>query len=140
MKNRSLTNRASLIALLAVLGLTPLEGYSANAETLSAIPADTRTTDARFRSIEIQGINIAYREAGNSSNPTILLLHGFPTSGHMFRELIPQLAENYHVIAPDYPGFGASAMPALTEFDYSFANYAEVIDELLQTKQIDTYT
>jgi pimeloyl-ACP methyl ester carboxylesterase len=89
--------------------------------------------------MEIQGIDIAYREAGDPSNPTIILLHGFPTSSHMFRELIPQLSDNYHVIAPDYPGFGASAMPAPGEFEYSFANFANVVNELLERKSVDKY-
>jgi len=96
-------------------------------------------TDTRYRSMQIQGINIAYREAGDPQRPSIVLLHGFPTSSHMFRELIPQLAQQYHVIAPDYPGFGASDMPGLNEFDYSFANFALVVDELLQKKKVRSY-
>ena len=66
----------------------------------------------RYRTITVQNLEIFYREAGSSSAPTIVLLHGFPTSSHMFRNLIPALAAQYNVIAPDYPGFGASAMPA----------------------------
>lgn len=139
MINTSLTKRASTIALLATIALTPFTVHSTNAESVAPSAADNRTTDARYRHMGIQGIDIAYREAGDPSNPTILLLHGFPTSSHMFRELIPQLADSYHVIAPDYPGFGASAMPSLTEFDYSFANYANVIDDLLQNKNIEKY-
>lgn len=92
-----------------------------------------------FRSEVIDGIKIAYREAGDSSKPTILLLHGFPTSSHMFRNLIPQLAENYHVIAPDYPGFGASDMPYAADYEYSFANTAAIIMELLDRKNVEDY-
>ena len=128
-----------LIAGLAISTLVGVTPYSASASTGAAPTADNRITDARFRSMEIQGIDIAYREAGDPSNPAIVLLHGFPTSSHMFRELIPQLADSYHVIAPDYPGFGASAMPAPGEFEYSFANFANVVNELLQRKSVDKY-
>ena len=76
-----------------------------------------QATQVHYRSAEIGGVEIAYREAGDPSRPTVLLLHGFPTSSHMFRNLIPELADRYHVIAPDYPGFGASAMPAADQFD-----------------------
>lgn len=93
-----------------------------------------------FRSAEIDGITIAYREAGDPANPTVLLLHGFPTSSHMFRDLIPELATDYHVIAPDYPGFGASDMPAASDYDYSFANAAQVMTRLIDSKGVDTYT
>jgi pimeloyl-ACP methyl ester carboxylesterase len=66
-----------------------------------------------FRTITIDGLDIFYREAGERSNPTILLLHGFPTSSHMFRNLIPALADHFHLVAPDYPGFGNSSMPTV---------------------------
>ncbi len=89
--------------------------------------------------MEIQGIKIAYREAGDPSRPTVLLLHGFPTSSHMFRNLIPILANDYHVLAPDYPGYGASDMPMLDEFDYSFANFAKIVDEFVAKKGVKSY-
>ena len=87
------------ILAIALLGGAP---HYAIGDT--SISADKATSDARYRSATIQGINIAYREAGDPSNPAIVLLHGFPTSSHMFRELIPKLAKRYHVIAPDYAG------------------------------------
>src|SRR5690348_17306085 len=83
----------------------------------------------RFASVE--GRKIFYREAGPKTAATILLLHGFPTSSHMFRNLIPALAVRYHVIAPDYPGFGQSGAPDRKAFQYSFAHFAELMDELL---------
>jgi len=86
---------------------------------------------------KIDGVTIAYREAGDPTDPTVLLLHGFPTSSHMFRDLIPVLAEDYHIIAPDYPGFGASDMPDAAEYDYSFANTATIITKLLDQKKVD---
>ncbi|MEH2066632.1 MAG: alpha/beta fold hydrolase [Nostoc sp.] len=80
-----------------------------------------------YRTVSIDGLDIFYREAGSRDNPTILLLHGFPTSSHMFRNLIPALADQFHLIAPDYPGFGYSSMPTVDEFDYTFDRLAEVI-------------
>lgn len=124
-------------ALLSVLFLMSLAVLTSVVR--AEAPADDRTNDVRYRSIEIQGVDIAYREAGKPESPAIVLLHGFPTSSHMFRELMPRLAERYHVIAPDYPGFGASGMPARDEFEYSFENLANVVDELLQKKGINRY-
>jgi pimeloyl-ACP methyl ester carboxylesterase len=83
------------------------------------------------RTTTVDGIEMFYREAGPGDAPVVVLLHGFPTSSHMFRNLIPALADRYRVIAPDYPGFGLSAMPDHTEFDYTFARYAELVDKLL---------
>ena len=74
-----------------------------------------------YRTMTVDGLSIFYREAGRPDAPTILLLHGFPSSSHMFRDLIPALADSFHLIAPDYPGFGNSAMPSLSEFDYTLA-------------------
>jgi len=84
-----------------------------------------------YRRAGVKGRSLFYREAGSQSSPTIVLLHGFPTSSHMFRDLIPQLADNYHVIAPDYPGFGYSDAPSVQEFDYTFDNLAAHVEELL---------
>lgn len=98
-----------------------------------------KLTLVEYHSETIEGIDIAYREAGDSENPAVLLLHGFPTSSHMFRNLIPELAKNYHVIAPDYPGYGASAMPLADEFEYSFANIADMMMTLLDLKGVGRY-
>jgi pimeloyl-ACP methyl ester carboxylesterase len=81
-----------------------------------------------YRNIPVNGLNLFYREAGNPKSPAILLLHGFPTSSHMFRNLIPQLATDHHVIAPDLPGFGFSEAPARAGFKYTFENLADVIE------------
>lgn len=93
--------------------------------------SDVRASQTLHKTIEVEGQQIFYREAGEKSAPTIVLLHGFPTSSHMYRNLIPQLARDYHVIAPDYPGFGSSSMPALDEFEYSFDNLAKITDKFL---------
>ena len=80
-----------------------------------------------YRTIEVNGIKIFYREAGEPTAPTLLLLHGFPSSSHMFRDLIPHLAGRFHVIAPDFPGFGQSDMPDRKNYEYTFANIATTI-------------
>jgi pimeloyl-ACP methyl ester carboxylesterase len=81
----------------------------------------------KYQTIQVNGINVFYREAGNVASPTVLLLHGFPTSSHMFRNLIPKLADNYHVVAPDLPGFGFSDSPPRDKFKYTFENLARVM-------------
>lgn len=126
----------SAAALASSLALPLLSSQSALAETIAS--ADN-TLQVRHLSEKISGIKIAYREAGSRSKPTILLLHGFPTSSHMFRNLIPRLAKHYHVLAPDYPGFGASDMPAAKDFEYSFANIARMMMELLNRKKVNRY-
>jgi pimeloyl-ACP methyl ester carboxylesterase len=93
-----------------------------------------------YRTTEIDGQSIFYREAGPADAPTLLLLHGFPTSSHMFRNLIPALADEYHVIAPDYPGYGNSSMPAVDEFDYSFDRLSEIVDKLVVKLGIERYS
>ena len=85
----------------------------------SSAKAD-ETVNVAYRTVTIDDVEIFYREAGNPDRPTVLLLHGFPTSSHMFRELIPALADQFHLVAPDYPGYGFSSMPSVDEFDYSF--------------------
>src|SRR6266853_409136 len=89
-------------------------------------------TKIAYRRIAVDSIEIFYREAGRSNGPALLLLHGFPTSSHMFRDLIPQLADRFHVIAPDLPGFGQSEMPERAKFSYTFANIAGAIDRFTE--------
>ena len=84
-----------------------------------------------YRNTTIDGLNVFYREAGPKDAPAIVLLHGFPSSSHMFRELIPRLADRFHVIAPDYIGFGYSAQPAAHEFKYTFDNLTSYVEKLL---------
>src|ERR1700727_352723 len=84
-----------------------------------------------FQHATIRGVKLFYREAGSKASPTIVPLHGFPSSSHMFRDLIPQLADKFHVIAPDYVGFGYSDAPDASKFDYRFDNLAAHVEELL---------
>jgi pimeloyl-ACP methyl ester carboxylesterase len=93
----------------------------------------------RHRVVEVDGLKIFYREAGADRSPALLLLHGFPTSSHMFRDLIPALADDYHVVAPDLPGFGFSAAPDRAQFTYTFDHLAEVIDRFTTVERLDRY-
>ena len=99
----------------------------------------TNSNRTMHKTIEIDGLDIFYREAGDPDAPTILLLHGFPTSSHMFRNLIPALADEFHLIAPDYPGFGASSMPRVDEFEYSFDKLADIIAKLTIKLDLSQY-
>lgn len=92
-----------------------------------------------YQSVAVEGNRIFYREAGAKSAPAILLLHGFPTSSHMFRNLVPALADRYHVVAPDLPGFGFSDAPDRKVFSYSFENLAKVIDGFTQAIGLENY-
>ena len=85
----------------------------------------------KFKTVKIDGLDIFYREAGNKNKPSILLLHGFPSSSHMFRDLINDLSADYHLIAPDYPGFGQSSTPSVSAYEYNFDNLALTISRLI---------
>ncbi|HJY37561.1 MAG TPA: alpha/beta hydrolase, partial [Steroidobacteraceae bacterium] len=102
------------------------------------LPAGAAPT-VHYHTSNIDGVNVFYREAGPADAPAIVLLHGFPTSSNMFRNLIPALADRYHVIAPDYPGFGQSEMPERTKFQYSFAHFADITDTLLTRLAVPRY-
>jgi pimeloyl-ACP methyl ester carboxylesterase len=93
-----------------------------------------------FHTVSIDGLDIFYREAGSRDNPTILLLHGFPTSSHMFRNLIPALADRFHLVAPDYPGFGNSSMPSVSEFDYTFDRLTEIVEKFTVALDLKRYS
>jgi len=93
-----------------------------------------------YNTVEVGEVSLFYREAGPRSAPTILLLHGFPSSSHMFRDLIPELAENFHVIAPDYPGFGQSSAPDADDYTYDFATLSSTIADFTKTLELENYT
>jgi pimeloyl-ACP methyl ester carboxylesterase len=92
------------------------------------------------KTIKVDGLDIFYREAGPTDAPVLLLLHGFPTSSHMFRNLIPALSDRYHVIAPDYPGYGQSSMPSVIEFKYTFDNLANVVEVFTEKLNLKSYS
>ncbi len=118
----------SFLLLAGIAGMTQA--------TLAAEPGN----NVSYHTLEVDGIDIFYREAGNPQNPTIVLLHGFPTSSHMFRNLIPALADQYHVVAPDYPGYGFSAMPSVDEFEYSFDNVAGLMEQFIDQIELQHYS
>ena len=98
-----------------------------------------KSFDIIYKTASVDGLDIFYREAGSKDAFTILLLHGFPTSSHMFRNLIPALSDKFHLIAPDYPGFGHSDMPPHDQFAYTFDKYADLVDKLLDQLGIKNF-
>lgn len=125
--------RQLMLAAAVAAALTPSAAIAQPAAYV--IPA----TPIHYRTVKVDGLDIFYREAGDAKNPTILLLHGFPSSSHMFRDLIPLLADKYHVVAPDYPGFGHSSQPAPAEFAYTFDHLYETIDHFTMSVGLDKF-
>ena len=119
------------------LGIAAATGSSAAvAQERSALAA----TDIRYKSVAVDGINIFYREAGDPAKPTILLLHGFPASSHEFRTLMPLLSARFHLVAPDYPGFGFSDAPSEARFVPTFANLTTVMDRFVRAVGLTRFT
>ena len=119
---------------LALAMLLPLGSMVIAADPTSS------ATQVLHRSVQIDGLDTFYRETGPKEAPTVLLLHGFPTSSHMFRNLIPTLADKFHVVAPDYPGFGSSSAPSVEEFEYTFDNLANVVGKFTEKVGLTTYS
>lgn len=97
------------------------------------------TTPILYKTMEVNGVNMAYRESGNPENPTLVLLHGFPSSSHQYRKVLHELSNEYHLIAPDYPGFGNSDFPSATDYSYTFDNLAQTVNAFLELKGIKKY-
>lgn len=130
-KSRILTSL--LIGAAALAPVSPSVGQPVTVPAArAAVAASTQALPARpavhYRTVDVEGVKIFYREAGPPDAPTILLLHGFPSSSHMFRDLIPLLATRYHVVAPDYPGFGYSDQPSREQYQYSFDQLYRTVD------------
>jgi pimeloyl-ACP methyl ester carboxylesterase len=126
-------------AILPALALVAAIHIGTAAEAREAATARAVTADVSYRTMDIDGVEVFYREAGQANAPAIVLLHGFPTSSNMFRNLIPVLAQRYRVIAPDYPGFGHSAVPPRDRFEYSFEHFAQTTDTLLTRLRVEKY-
>lgn len=144
---RSIRNRiVTTFSLIALAGLAPalaawhVSGESPAAVSLGSPALESAATGVRYRTQQVEGLDIFYREAGPADAPVVLLLHGFPTSSHMYRDLIPKLAGQYRVIAPDLPGFGESATPSREAYDYTFANAARLMTGLLDSLGVDRYS
>lgn len=101
--------------------------------------SNTITPTVFYRTLNMEGLEIFYREAGPRDAPTVLLLHGFPSSSHMFRNLIPMLADKYHVVAPDFPGYGESSAPSVNDFDYSYERLATVTEKFTEKPNLSSY-
>jgi pimeloyl-ACP methyl ester carboxylesterase len=126
----------SLLAVSLILGsLSAISSGAAQA----AGSGDSASRSTTYRNVTVKGLNIFYREAGPSNGPAILLLHGFPSSSRMFDTLMPLLADRYHLIAPDYPGFGNSEAPSPEQFSYTFDAIADIVDGLTQAIHLDRY-
>ena len=137
MNTRSLFRHLPALAVLAVISVANVTPLPAAAGPITVTTAKHRTL---HKTIRVNGLDIFYREAGPTDAPTILLLHGFPTSSHMFRNLIPALSDQYHVIAPDYPGYGQSSMPGVGEFKYTFDTLTDVMEGFIQKLGVRRYS
>ena len=108
-----------------------------SAGALHAAPLPSTNATTTYRRVQVDGIDIFYREAGPENAPTIVLLHGFPSSSREFDTLIPLLATKYHLIAPDYPGFGLSDAPSPTDYTYTFDHLAQTMSDFLEKLKVD---
>jgi len=125
-----------LVAFLS-LGIFAFNAPKGNEEVSIA---KIKTEPTYHKTIKVNGVDIFYREAGDVKKPTIVLLHGYPTSSHMFRNLITDLSVLYHVLAPDYPGYGRSEQPAMENFDYTFDNMSLIVEGFLQKLHVKKYS
>ncbi len=130
-------SKALLVVALAASGFS----HAANQATwVTDQHVEVAVAQTQHKIINIDGVEIFYRESGPVNAPTILLLHGFPTSSHMFRNLMPALSDRFHVIAPDYPGFGNSAQPSMDEFEYTFDNLANITQKFIDKLGLKRYS
>jgi len=133
------------LSFILWVGLIPLI-FSFTENTSSEVTSEENEVQEKkhfathYNTVEIDGIDIFYREAGPADAPTILLLHGYPTSSHMFRNLIADLSDSYHLLAPDYPGYGRSEQPPMSTFDYTFENMSLLMEGFLEKKGVDKYS
>jgi pimeloyl-ACP methyl ester carboxylesterase len=128
--------RRLLAATLIINFISALPGKAAP----TAAPANSAARSTTYRTVTVNGLNIFYREAGPSNAPVILLLHGFPSSSRMFDTLMPELADRYHLVAPDYPGFGNSDAPPPDKFAYTFDAIADVVGAFTEALHLGRYT
>jgi pimeloyl-ACP methyl ester carboxylesterase len=129
--------RGRLQIVAISVGLAASSGFLSAQMKDSAMAEPSRVT---YQTTQVDGLKIFYREAGPKDAPTVVLLHGFPSSSHMFRELIPRLSDKYHVIAPDYPGYGYSDAPSPEQYVYTFDHLADTVDHFLTQQGITKYS
>ncbi len=135
MKKLNLINLIFLVLIVSCQEKRGIKQVKENSKTKNV----NVMSHTKYKELEVNGINIAYREAGNSENPTIVLLHGFPSSSQQYRKVLNQLSDEFYLIAPDYPGFGNSDFPNPENYEYSFDNLANTIDAFLEKKEINSY-
>lgn len=127
------------LALLAIVSFGLVSFDSVKTAEISNTTKET-SYPTLHKNVTINGLNIFYREAGDLDKPTIILLHGYPTSSHMFRNLITDLSVRYHVLAPDYPGFGRSDQPLIKDFDYTFDNMSKIVEAFINELHVEKYS
>ncbi|MFA5119627.1 alpha/beta fold hydrolase [Zavarzinia sp.] len=125
--------RRFILAAVATAAFAPVADAGVKPHAAAAVPAPT------YHTVAVDDVKLFYREAGDPKAPTVLLLHGFPTSSHMFRDLIPALADRYHVIAPDLPGFGRTEAPGRDAFAYTFDHLAQVTEHFTEALKLEHY-
>lgn len=135
----SIVTRREVLSVSALSIAAVAAGVESGSAT-GAAHSEALATTIRYRSVDVGGLEIFYREAGPTNAPAVLLLHGFPSSSHMYRHLLPILASTHRVVAPDYPGFGYSAFPDRRAFAYSFGAFAQIIDHFTQAIGLDRYS
>jgi pimeloyl-ACP methyl ester carboxylesterase len=128
------------LVLFTLLGCQETQNKKLTDNTITRVKTTSKMQTTKFKKIEVNGVNIAYREAGNPESPTIVLLHGFPSSSHQYRKVLNQLSDEFHLIAPDYPGFGNSDFPSSSDYEYTFDNIANTIDSFLEKKGVESYS
>ena len=139
--------RAFTVLTIATAVLMTVNPYGSNAGAVSKKIVSSVINEEQMKhhatlhkTVEVNGIKIFYREAGPKDAPTLLLLHGYPTSSHMFRNLINDLSHRYHLLAPDYPGYGRSEQPPMAKFNYTFRNMSKIVEEFLEVLNVDKFS
>jgi pimeloyl-ACP methyl ester carboxylesterase len=112
----------------------------ANAQTTESHTSAPDTSQVRYGYETVDGLKIFFREVGDPSKPMIVMLHGFPSSSHMYRNLMKDLGDAYHVVAPDYPGFGETSFPSVDDYEYTFDNLAKTMDRFLEQRKLTKYS
>lgn len=129
--------RAFMLATLFLGGSLAIESNAQSAKVKAETPNDA---SVQYKTVKVDGLDIFYREAGPANAATVLLLHGFPSSSHMYRDLIKELSANYHVVAPDYPGFGNSSAPTKDQFNYTFDNLSNIVEKFIDAKGLKKFS
>ncbi|QTD36864.1 alpha/beta hydrolase [Polaribacter batillariae] len=131
-------NLIYLLLLMLIVSCQEKSNTTKNKE-ISTVKTEKKRHPIHYKTLYVDGVNIAYRESGDTKNPTLVLLHGFPSSSHQYRKVLNQLSDEFYLIAPDYPGFGNSDFPSIKEYEYTFDNIAETINSFLELKGIRSY-